>query len=84
MQSFSFDAVDELADIHARLTAPTLMWGADDPSFPVEHARAMTAQFAGPTRFAVIEDAKLLVHEESAERFARLTKSSLTEFAGVA
>lgn len=73
LASYTTDFVDEVEAVHAKLTMPTLMiWGADDPFFPVEHARAMGEQFAGSVRFEVIEEAKLLVHEEHPERFAKI------------
>lgn len=81
IQGFSSDDVDALADTHANLTMPTLLvWGEDDPFFPVEKARAMTAQFVGPTKFVTIPKARLFVHEEFPKRFADLT----CEFAATA
>lgn len=76
LKAFTFDLVDELSAIHPQLSAPSLLiWGARDPFFPVRHARDMTTQFAGPTRFEVVQDAKLLVHEEHPEQFAALMTS---------
>ena len=73
LASYTTDLVDELADVHPILTCPTLfVWGQDDPFFPVDKARAMVDQFGGPTRFEVIQHAKLLVHEEHPEQFAVL------------
>jgi pimeloyl-ACP methyl ester carboxylesterase len=64
--------VDDLAREHARLTMPVLLiWGADDPTFPVALARDMVGQFPN-ARIAEIPGAKLLVHEEKSAEVARL------------
>ena len=56
--------VDDLAKAHARLTMPVeLIWGADDPTFPVAQARHMVMQFPD-ARLVEIPGARLLVHEE--------------------
>jgi pimeloyl-ACP methyl ester carboxylesterase len=55
-----------------RLTMPVqLIWGADDPTFPVALARAMVGQFPN-ARLAEIAGARLLVHEEKPDGVARL------------
>src|SRR5258708_38139727 len=59
--------VDSLAQEHARMTMPVqLIWGADDPTFPVALARAMVKQFPDAS-LVEIPSAKLLVHEEKPE-----------------
>ena len=64
--------VDALAREHARLPMPVLLiWGADDPTFPVALARDMVRQFPN-ARIAEIPGAKLLVHEEKPAEVARL------------
>ena len=71
LRHLSFSEVDELKEAHAQITAPTLLfWGEDDPFFPMPLAKKMAPQFAGPTEFEVVDDAKLFVHEEYPERFA--------------
>ena len=60
-----------------------LIWGEDDPFFPVDSARAMTSQLAGPTQFEVVPNAKLLVHEEHPQRFAELSRQFLGEFTNI-
>lgn len=63
--------VDALEHDHARLTMPVqLLWGADDPTFPIALARAMVRQFPD-ARLVEIPGAKLLVHEEKPEEVAR-------------
>lgn len=62
--NLKWDLVDALAHEHGRLTMPVrLVWGADDPFFPVALARAMVAQFPRAS-LAEIPRAKLFVHEE--------------------
>ena len=62
---------DELPAIHARITAPTLLiWGSDDPIFPLASAREMVPQFAGGATLEVIPFGKAFVHEEEPEVFA--------------
>jgi len=84
IRDFSFDDIDALAEVHPKLTMPVLLvWGEEDPFFPVEKARAMTEQFGGPTEFVAIPKCKLLVHEEYPERFAELTRTFLAEQCGL-
>lgn len=78
IRNFSKADVDPLAQTHPNLTMPALLvWGEDDPFFPVDKARAMAEQFAGPTQFEVLPDTKLLVHEERPHEFAALTRTFL-------
>ena len=56
---------------HREITVPVqLVWGAQDPFFPVQRARDMMGQFSGPVDLEVVEDAKLFVHEECPQRAA--------------
>jgi len=78
IRDFSFDDIDALADVHPKLTMPTLLvFGENDGFFPVAKARAMASQFGGATEFATIAKCKLFLHEEHPERFAELTASFL-------
>ncbi len=64
-KSFDFAFVDELQDVHPRLTMRTLcIWGERDPFFPVRAARAMADTLPGETTFVTIPDARLLPHED--------------------
>lgn len=75
---FSKHDAEPLAQTHPNLTMPVLLvWGEDDPFFPVEKARSMVDQFGGPTEFVTLPNCKLLVHEEYPERFAQLTRDFL-------
>jgi pimeloyl-ACP methyl ester carboxylesterase len=70
--------VDALARDHARLTMPVqLIWGADDPTFPVALARTMATQFPD-ARLTEIPGARLLVHEEKPEEVVRVTHAFLS------
>lgn len=73
-----WEPVDELATLHARLGMPVqLLWGADDPTFPLAHARRMVPQFPD-ARLVEIPGARLLVHEEKPAEVARAIASFLT------
>ena len=74
---FDWTIVDDFRSTHAQIAAPVLMiWGADDPTFPVQLAHEMTRQFRPAARLSVINNAKLLVHEEHPGRVA----ATATEF----
>src|SRR5262245_13615613 len=64
--------VDALEHDHSRLKMPVLLiWGAEDPTFPVGLARAMLPQFPD-ARLVEVPGARLLVHEEKPAEVARL------------
>ena len=68
----------ELAAIHARLDVPVqLVWGAEDPFFPVERARAMVPQFPN-ARIEVLDGVGLFSHEEAPETVAAALLPTLT------
>lgn len=78
LSSFDWRVIDGLADVHARIRAPVkLVWGAQDPYFPLEKVRSTLNQFAGGATLSVIDPGKLFWHEEFAERFARETEAFL-------
>lgn len=59
-----WQAVDSLRERHAELRMPVLLlWGEDDPTFPVSRVQEMVQQFPD-CRFVTIPGAKLLVYEE--------------------
>lgn len=71
LETFDFREVDALAEVHARITAPTLcVWGERDPFFPAPKARAMLSQFAGPAEFVEVPRARLYLHEDHAPELA--------------
>lgn len=64
LDSFDPRYVAQLGALHARLDVPVqLVWGEDDPFFPVSWARAMVGTFPN-AKLRVIPNAKLFVHEE--------------------
>jgi len=77
LRGATWEPVDALARDHARLTMPVqLIWGADDPTFPIALARAMVVQFPN-ARLDEVAGAKLLVHEEKPAEVARLALAFL-------
>lgn len=78
LRTFDRRHLRELAGLHQRLTVPVqLVWGAQDPFFPVAWAEEMVASFAD-ARLAVIEDARLFCHEERPEAVATALLPVLT------
>jgi len=71
LRGAAWGPVDALATEHGRLAMPVqLVWGADDPTFPVALARQMATQFPN-ARIVEIPGARLLVHEEKPADVAR-------------
>jgi len=71
LAGFYWDSVDALRQRHAELAMPVLLlWGEDDPTFPVALAREMARQIPH-SRFIAVAGAKLLVQEEKPEVVAR-------------
>lgn len=65
LRGIQWNLVDELKSKHSQITAPTLLlWGRDDPTFPVALAAKMAEQFMPPARLVEIGQARLLPHEE--------------------
>ncbi len=70
LRSFDVDLVHQLTDVHRRIDAPVqLVWGDQDPFFPVARAREMVGTFPD-ARLHVVEGAGLFVHEERPEEVA--------------
>jgi pimeloyl-ACP methyl ester carboxylesterase len=68
LRGIDWALVDSLATRHRDIAARTLLiWGADDPVFPIARARAMIGQLARCDGLVEIAGAKLLVHEERPE-----------------
>ena len=64
LRSFDAQHVRDLADVHRRIGVPVqLVWGDQDPFFPVEWAKEMVGTFPD-ARLEVIEGAGLFSHEE--------------------
>lgn len=65
LRGLGWPVVDALAEDHKKVTAPVLLiWGEDDPTFPVERARAMVEQFADCRGLLTVPDTRLLPYEE--------------------
>jgi haloalkane dehalogenase len=75
--------VQALPAIHARIRVPSLLiWGGDDPLFPLAGARAMLSQLAGGAELEIIEGGKAFVHEEEPARFAEHARDFLRRVHG--
>jgi pimeloyl-ACP methyl ester carboxylesterase len=74
-----WDPVDAFRQRHADLHMPVLLlWGEDDPTFPVHLARQMTQQIPRG-KFITIPKAKLLLHEEQPVKTTESILSFLRE-----
>lgn len=78
LDSFDVASVRALADLHARVRAPvSLVWGAQDPFFPVRWAREMVDDFDRAT-LTVLPDAALFAHEERPAEVAAALRPALS------
>jgi pimeloyl-ACP methyl ester carboxylesterase len=67
-----WDVVDAFAARHADVRMPTLLvWGEDDPTFPVARARPMARQLPECRGFVAVPGTKLLLHEERPDEVCR-------------
>jgi pimeloyl-ACP methyl ester carboxylesterase len=72
LQGIDWRLVDGLAARHRDVTARVLLvWGEDDPTFPIDRAREMVAQLARCDGLRAIAGAKLFVHEEKPDEVAQ-------------
>ena len=77
LMEMRFERIDQFRVLHGKLSMPTaFLWGEDDPTFPVEEARAMASQFPNVVQFRTLADAKLFLQEEYPDAVA----AWLTEF----
>jgi len=73
------DLVTKVNEVHAKIDVPVkLVWGDQDPFFPVDRARAMVATFPNAT-LDVIAGAGLFCHEERPEETAAALLPTLGE-----
>jgi haloalkane dehalogenase len=83
VRRFDVGVIARLAEVHRRIQAPTLLvWGEQDPIFPLAKARAMLPQFAGGARLEVLAGGKTFVHEEKPAALAALARPFLLEVTG--
>jgi pimeloyl-ACP methyl ester carboxylesterase len=69
LRGFDWAENDDLAVRHREIGCPVLLlWGRNDPTFPFEHAGTMAGQFPDCVGIEVIENARLLPHEEHFEQ----------------
>ena len=74
-KNICLDDFDSLAEAQLKITAPVrLLWGAEDPWFPLSDAETMLTSFGGPVELRVVDEAALMVHEEAPEDFASLVR----------
>ena len=72
--SMSLKDINALQATHRRIKQPVLLlWGEQDPFFPVKKAWDMLADFDNG-EMVVIEDGKLLIHEEFPDKFAEYAR----------
>ncbi|MCO4762151.1 MAG: alpha/beta hydrolase [Myxococcales bacterium] len=72
VRNFQWEHVDSLANVHPHITAPVLLiWGARDHFFKLKPAQEMLTQFPAGAEIDIIDDGRLFVHEDHAERFAK-------------
>lgn len=68
-------SVRELPRVHAQMTSPCLLiWGEDDPFFPLAPAREMLTELPAGSSLEVIPDARLFVHEEHPQQVLSLAE----------
>ena len=78
LRTFDPRHVHDLADVHRRITAPVqLVWGDQDPFFPLPWAREMVGTFPD-AKLDVISGAGLFAHEERPEEVAQSLLPVLT------
>ncbi len=77
IRNFDSRYVAQLAQVHAKISVPVqLVWGEDDPFFPVAQAREMVATFPD-ARLHVVPNAKLFSHEEYPDEVAEIMLPTL-------
>lgn len=72
--------LDLLAEAHRAIVAPVwLVWGEDDPTFPLEHAREMSVGFPDLRGIAVVPRARLYVHLDQPQAVLHELEKALDE-----
>ncbi|MGH8458221.1 MAG: alpha/beta fold hydrolase [Nevskiales bacterium] len=65
LRGLTWPVVDALAENQRKITAPALLvWGEDDPTFPVSRARVLVDQLGNCRGFITVPRTKLLLYEE--------------------
>ena len=69
---------DALATLHGQIACPVaFIWGCLDRTFPYEIALRMAEQFPNPAGFELIDESRLLPHEEQPEAVVRALRGFL-------
>lgn len=72
LQNADHRTLRDLDVTHRDIRVPVqLLWGTDDPWFPLAKARRMARGFGGPTELHEIPGGKLFVHEDRAREVSR-------------
>lgn len=72
LKYMDFQRIDHFGELHGKLSMPVaFLWGEADPTFPVQLARTMAAQFPNVVHFRTVRNAKLFFHEEQPEVVAK-------------
>jgi haloalkane dehalogenase len=78
VRDFDWRLIDSLATVHGEIHAPVQMiWGSEDPFFPLEKAKRTLPQFAGGATLQDIPGAKLFAHEDRPVEFVAIAKPFL-------
>lgn len=79
VRGLDFATIRNLRSTHERISAPALLvWGPDDPFFPIAKARRILEHFAAGARLAEIPG-KLFAHEEQPDAFCSHVEPFLVE-----
>ncbi len=80
LRGIDWKVVDSLAKGHGQIQCPVLLiWGEEDPVFPLEKAKHMVAQFRDCRGLIAVPQAKLFVHEEQPEIVAKASLDFLLD-----
>jgi len=80
LRSLHLATLERLTEIHRHIDAPVrLVWGTEDPFFPLQKARAMLDEFGGPSDLVEIAGGKLFIHEDRPREFADYAKPFLRD-----
>lgn len=72
LKSIDVQDFDQVANAHPKIGSPVkFVWGRQDPWFPLKDCKSMCETFGGDTELLVLENAKLMVHEEYPQAFAK-------------
>ena len=70
LHAFDFRLTDEVEAVHRKMRMPVrLIWGTDDPFFPIAKARGMVPSFACGADLRQIAGARLYSHEDHPDEY---------------